>query len=285
MKKILSLVTVALFSTAMAKAQSKEIPMYIRDDVYVDYIEFVKNKDVLKISDFSGKTVRRDVVDMILAQQALKLGGFDYTFNYIPGKVNFRNTRMLQKGQLLMSFDSYWLTDAKSLNEDVFISDPVVRKGEYVAGIYTHPENHNVLKINQLSDLSRLSAVSTPKWKTDWRTLKSLPLAKLVREDEWLSMARMVNMQWIDFMLMPFHNSEDQSFEMDKIHLVPVPNVAVILQDSRHFVISKHHKYGAKAFEAIQMGLKQLRSRGTISKAYRQAGFFVDHTKYNILND
>ena len=258
--------------------------MYIRDDVYVDYIEFVKNKDVLRITDFSGKTVRRDVVDMILAQQALKLGGFDYSFNYIPGKVNFRNTRMLQKGQLLMSFDSYWLTDAQSLKDDVFISDPVVRKGEYVAGIYTHPNNQNVLSVDELNDLGQLSAVSTPKWKTDWRTLKSLPLAKLVREDEWLSMARMVNMQWIDFMLMPFHNSEDQSFEMDRIHLVPVPNVAVILQDSRHFVISKHHKYGAKAFAAIQIGLKQLRERGTVSKAYRQAGFFVDHNEYNILN-
>ncbi len=272
-----------LFSTT-ASAFNKAIPMYIRDDVYIDYTEFVKNKDVLNISDFSGKTVRRDVVDMIIAQQALYLGGFEYTFNYIPGKVNFRNTRMLQKGQLLMSFDSYWKSDALSLSKDVHISSPVVRLGEYFAGIYTHPDNKKVLNVSKLEDLKPLTAVSTPKWKTDWRTLQSLPLAEVVREDEWLSMARMVNMQWIDFMLMPFHNSNDQSFEMEKIHLVPVPDVAVILQDSRHFVISRHHKFGNQAFEAIQKGLIILRQRGTIKKAYTEAGFFIDQSKYTILN-
>jgi len=261
-----------------------ELLIYIRDDVYQDYQTFVAGRDVLLIDSFSGKAIRRDVVDMIIAQQALKHGGFNHHFKYVPGKVNFRNTNLLQKGELLISFDSYWLKDALDLQQHIYISEAVIRKGEYVAGIYTSPNNAKVLNIKSINDLSALTAVSTPKWQTDWQTLKSLPLKKLIREDEWLSMARMVDIKWIDFLLMPFHSSEDQSFTMNKIHLVPVKNIGVVLNDSRHFVISKKHPKGLQAINAINIGLKKLRLKKTIVNAYTEAGFFVDQSKIKIIN-
>lgn len=84
---------------------------------------------MLQIDNFSGKSIRRDVVDMIQAQQALNIGGFEHTFSYAPRKLNFRNTKMLQMGKLLMSFDSYCLSDAKALKDDILISKPVIRNG------------------------------------------------------------------------------------------------------------------------------------------------------------
>jgi len=71
---------------------------------------------------------------------------------------------------------------------------------------------------------------------------------------------------------------------MEKIHLVPVKNVAIILKDSRHFVISKLHPKGEDAYIAMNKGLKILREQGAITKAYKEAGFFVDRSKYTILN-
>lgn len=97
-------------------------------------------------------------------------------------------------------------------------------------------------------------------------------------------MAQMVNIGWVDFMLMPFNSTPDQSFKLDKIHLVPVQNVAVQLNDSRHFVISRQHKYGEAAYHAIQKGLTLLRAQGTIKRAYTEAGFFVDKSQYKVLN-
>lgn len=272
------------FLPTKSLAKQDNILIYIRDDVYLDYQQFLGEKKVTSIDDFSGKSIRRDVVDMIIAQQALKLGGFDHDFSYAPGKVNFRNTKMLQNGQLLISFDSYWRQDAEALADKVHISAPVVRVGEYVAGIYTSPENHKVLAIKKYEDLRELTAVSTPKWRTDWQTLQALPLKKLIREDSWLSMARMVNIQWVDFLLMPFNSTEDQSFTMEKIHLVPVKNIGVVLKDSRHFVISKAHPKGLAAFIAMNIGLKILRERGAIKSAYQQAGFFVDNKQVSIIN-
>jgi len=263
---------------------ASDVTIYIRDDVYEDYLSFVADRNVSQINDFSGKTIRRDVVDMVIAQQALALGGFNHSFSYIPGKVNFRNTKMLEEGKLLISFDSYWLNDATPLSDALFISSPVIRKGEYIAGIYTPPKRKDVLGIKSLADLSKFTAVSTPKWRTDWETLDALPLRQLVREDEWLSMARMVNIGWVDFLLMPFNSTADQSFTLGKIHLVPVPGIGIALFDSRHFVISKKHPLGYEAFIAINRGLQILRTKKAITSAYKQAGFFVNKSEIKILN-
>ncbi|PKI18139.1 hypothetical protein [Colwellia sp. 12G3] len=280
-----ALLIIALFCiTQYAYARQDSVLIYIRDDVYIDYLKFVADRDISLIDNFSGENIRRDVVDMIIAQQALKLGGFEHRFSYAPGKVNFRNTKMLQNGQLLISFDSYWQQDALPLASKVYISDEVIRNGEYVAGIYTSPENSKTLAVKKLSDLAELTSVSTPKWRTDWKTLQDLPLKSLTQDDSWLSMVRMVNIQWIDFILMPFNSTPDQSFTMDKVHLVPVKNIGVVLKDSRHFVISKAHPRGQEAYLAINKGLKILRQQGAIVKAYQQAGFFVDRDIVKIIN-
>jgi hypothetical protein len=265
-------------------SKADDILIYIRDDVYDDYIKFVNDRDVHTIKDFSGKNIRRDVVDMIIAQQALKIGNFQHKFIYAAGKLNFRNTKMLESGRLLISFDTYWLSDAKALNDNVYISKAIIRKGEYIAGIYTSPNNKAVLAIKELSDLQSFTAVSTPKWRTDWQTLQTLPLKELIQEDEWLSQARMVNLGWIDFLLMAFNSTPDQSFSMEKIHLVPVKNIGIVLQDSRHFVISVKHPHGKTALLAMNKGIKQLRDENRIIQAFTQAGFFIDPKKVKILN-
>jgi hypothetical protein len=263
---------------------AKPLTIYIRDDVYQDYLAFLNGRDVLELTDFSGSFMRRDVADMVLLQQALKLGGFHQSFQYLPGKVNFRNTKMLENGELLLSFDTYWLSDAAKLGDKVYISSPIVKRGQYMAGIYASPANSKVFAIKKQDDLKQLTAVSTPKWHTDWATLSALPLKELIREDEWLSQARMVHMQWVDFMLMPFYPSPDGSFELEQIKLQLVPGVAVLLDDSRHFVISKQHPQGKQAYIALNKGLSLLEQQGRIEQLYSQAGFFIDQKKYKVLN-
>ncbi|NTS77794.1 hypothetical protein HR060_13095 [Catenovulum sp. SM1970] len=275
----------ALFtSNANAEAVEKYVDISLRDDVYTDYLVFLNDRDVLSIDSFEGVRIRRDVVDMIIAQQALALGGFQSKFNYFPGRSNYRNAKLLEQGSLLISFDTYWLEDAKAIDYAIFVSEPVIRKGEYVAGIYANPKNESVFNILYLEDLNQFTAVSTPKWKTDWATLSSLPLKELIREDRWLGMARMVDKMWVDFMLMPFYRSEDKIYRLENITLKPVENVAVVLNDSRHFVISRAHPLGSEAFSALQKGLKILREQKKIARAYKEAGFFIDRNKYKILN-
>lgn len=275
---------ITLFFWQSVVAATEQIDIYIRDDVYEDYLKFVDGRDVLSIGEFNSPFLRRDVADMVVLQQALALGGFAKKFNYIPGKVNFRNTKMLENGELLLSFDSYWLTDANAIADKIYISDPVINKGQYLAGLFASPNNKKVFAVTSVEQLAKLTAVSTPKWQTDWQTLSTLPLKQLVQEDEWLSQARMVHMQWVDFMLMPLFNTPDGNYQLEKIHLKMVPKLAILLNDSRHFVISRNHPQGKAAFSALNSGLKQLRSTGKIELIYTRAGFLVNHAHYNILN-
>ena len=278
-KKVLFFLTLLFSSNAHS-----DVLMLIRDDVYTNYQQFLNGRDVLEVNNFSSPFIRRDVVDMIIVQQALELGGFKHKFRYGKGKVNYRNKQLLIKGQLLLSFDSYWLADASELTEHVYVSAPVIRNGEYFAGIFANPNHPKVFQIKQIEDLKQFTAVSTSNWKTDWQTLSELPLKELIEESSWVSQARMVEEMWVDFFLVPFYSSKEDIYEFDNIRLKHVPQIAVLLKDSRHFVISKKHPLGAEAINAIDKGLALMRSQGKIVKAYTEAGFFIDPSKYHIIN-
>jgi len=287
MKVLLIAITfmAACFTHAAIAFDVNKIQIYVRDDVYEDYKRFLNGRNLEEISDFSGQYIRRDVVDMILAQQALALGGFRKEFEYQTGNVNFRNTKLLEQGKLLLSMDSYWLEDAKSMSDAVYISEPLIKRGEYYAGVFYSPNNKKMQQLNSYAQLSEYTSVSTPRWRTDWETLHSMPLQKLFVEHEWISQARMVSMAWADFMLMPLMPSLKNEFNLEGIKLVAHPRLVVLLDGSRHLVVSKNHPYGVEAFKALQEGLKILNERGMIIKAYTQAGFIPDLSKYEVLNE
>jgi hypothetical protein len=260
------------------------VQVFIKDDLYEDYKTFLAGRSALEITDFSHGYIRRDVVDMILVQQALLLGGFNKKFKYQTGNIDFRNTTLLRQGKLLLSFDSYWLEDAKAEQGHVFISDAVIEYGRYYGGIYYAPDNIRMQNVSQLDDFAQLTAVSSPRWRTDWHTLSLMPLKRLAVEHSWIAQAHMVSMQWVDFMLIPLMPSKDNEFKFKDIHLVAHKNLVVLLLGSRHFVVSRHHVDGKSAFKALQIGLDILRSKGTIRKAYKEAGFIPDLSQYTVLN-
>ncbi|MEJ6475053.1 hypothetical protein [Pseudoalteromonas piscicida] len=277
-------IAVWLFCFTSVTSASEAINVFIRDDVLADYQRFVGEREVTSISDFSGQYLRRDVVDMVIAQQALKIGGFDREFTFSPGFVSFRESNLLEKGEQLLHFDSYWLADLVDKGRLLFISAPVIKKGQYYAGIFHGPNNLAVKQLKDPAELKQFTAVSSPKWRTDWQTLTSLSLKQLFAEPEWISQARMVSKGWVDFMLMPLIPNLDNHFVLSEVDLVANKHLIVLLNDSRHFAVSKLHPEGERAFAALQKGLGILRAQGHITKAYEQAGLIPDLTKYQVVN-
>lgn len=271
------------FAANAAKSPNK-IDMYIRDDVYIDFQTFVAGRDVHEITSFTGYRMRRDVVDMVLALQALKLGGFNKDFNYQVGKVTLRNTNILERGKQLLSFDTYWYADAEKISEYAYISEPVFRKGEYLAGVFAHPENRKVFNINSLEDFTKFTSISTPRWHADWETLKSLKLKKLYQDDEWLQQIRAVDKKWADFVLLPFMPAVNNHYKLHSLELLAVPGIALTFNDSRHFVVSKNHPDGQAAYLALQKGLAILTEQKRIKSAYIEAGFIPEKGSVKVLN-
>ncbi len=269
-----------------ALAQQQKVPITVETDIYQLAQNFIAGREILDISDFSGPNLQRDVVEFILIQKALALGGSQIKFSFTVGNYDARNTKLLQSGLLLVNFDSMWLSHISTFKKDVYISDAIIRKGEYWAGLYTSQKNERALTTKNLSDFRGLSVISNKNWYVDWLTLNQLKPKTLIHDEEWLSMAKLVSMQWVDVMLAPFTESYPFTYQGGGYQVIAIEGIKIALNDSRHFVISKKHPYGKETYLALQKGLKILRQRGTITKAFRQSGFFNKRVRsWHIINN
>jgi len=276
--KFLVLIFGVLASSLLATvARAEDIPsvdVLIEDSVYDDYFRFLNGRSVQDIHDFSTVGARRDVVDMVLVQQAIRLGGLTLNFQFKRSDFSARSPKLFIRGEALVSFDSVWRNAARKFEQHVYISSPVIERGQYVAGLWTSPRNGKALAVRTLQDLQQLTAVSSKSYEADWRTLEGLKLKDIRDEYAWISMATLVSKGWIDVMLAPFPRQQPFVIKQEHVTLVAVDGVKVLLDDSRHFVVSKHHPYGAVTFAALQRGMAKLREQGVLNRAYAECGFY-----------
>jgi hypothetical protein len=261
-------------NSALAFEPVAVVDIPIESSVYDDYRRFIGSDSVYDIQSFDHAGTRRDVVDMVLVQQALQLGGYPLQFNFVPSDSSARSVQLFVRGEVLISIDSVWGKTAHSLKPHVYISSAVIERGDYVAAIFTSPHNQKTKSIRQLSDFSGLTAVSSRAFAEDWHLLEQLPLRELRDEYNWSSMAMLVSRGWVDFMLAPFPQHRPFGYQAPGIELVAVEGVKVLLDDSRHFIVAKKHPLAEPVFAALQQGLAILRQQGKLTRAYQECGFF-----------
>jgi hypothetical protein len=260
--------------TMHVQAVTLKTVITVDKDVFEDARRFLNGRDALTITDFDTEYARRDVVDFILIQQAVALGGIKLQVRYEPGNYDARNLRSISSGLLLIGLDTFWLSELSHLENQLYISQPLIRRGEYQAGLYTSPHNTLALAVTELQQLKKLSVVSSKNWHADWHTWQQIGPASLLDEHSWPSQAKLVSKQWVDVMLSPFLPKMPFTISSDEYQLVAVSGVKVMLHDSRHVAVSRLHPEGERVFNALQIGLTLLRQQGVIERAYTQAGFF-----------
>ncbi|MBZ9610139.1 hypothetical protein [Rheinheimera maricola] len=267
------------------EAETLKTVITVDKDVFEDARRFLNGRDALTVTDFSTNHARRDVVDFILIQQAVALGGIKLQVRYEPGNYDARNLRSISSGMLLIGLDTFWRSELSSLQQQLYISQPLIRRGEYLAGLYTSPHNTRALAVTELQQLKKLTAVSSKNWHADWYTWQQIGPASLLDEHSWPSQAKLVSKQWVDVMLSPFLPRLPFTISSDEYQLVAVPGVKIMLDDSRHVAVSRLHPDGERVFNALQAGLTLLREQGVIDRAYTQAGFFHPAVRdWKILN-
>ena len=239
------------------------------------YQKFLNGRSVQDVHDFHATTKGShiEIVEMILLQQALILGGIDkpIVFNPKPS-VNVLEYSDLISGDSLILARSVWHEDILNYRGSLYVSEPVVKFGEYEAGLYVTKRNlhlHNTKK----SQLDDLTVVANPRWKVDWRALSNTELNIISFIGPWETMLEMVETNVVDTMLINFSVSKTLELNFENRVYVPINNLKVFLPDSRHFVVSKRHPDGKAVFEALNKGLSVLRENGTIEKALKQSGF------------
>lgn len=280
LRALLTLAAVA--ATAQARAEDT-ITILTQQDVYNDYLRFIDARDPLTVTHFDGPGSRRDVIEVLLVQQALVLGGMRLPVKLV--KVDNSSdsyTRYLKEilsGNATMGGNSAWLVDLANIKDKIYISAPLIRPGEFEAGLYTTPDNKTALSARNLADVQMLTAVVAESWKPDVATLNSLKLRNVLETQSWDSMVGMVEKGRADVLLAPFQPTPDMSLSLVGYKLVPIPQVKVGLSGSRHYFVSRLAPNGAAADAALEKGLAILRARGVIERAYRESGFFNSRTQ------
>lgn len=271
-----------IFSSITA---AENIKITVETDIYFYANQLIGKGSVFDVTDFHGINSQRDVVEFILIQQALKLGGFKHTLEFELGNYDARNLRLLNKGMLLLSLDSIWLSAAEPYKDNLYISKAIIPKGRYEAGLFTAKENQYKFSDPNLIKFSELSVVSSKDWYVDWITLKAMQPRKLIHESDWIAMAKIVSRGWADVMIAPFKKTQPYVYKGMDYYIEAIPNVKIALQDSRHFVVSKKHPLGQETFTALEKGLEILEQQGVIERAYREAGFYNDTVaNWKVLN-
>lgn len=274
---LIFLVIACLFiSPAFARDQ---LSISAAPDVIADYRRFIKDKDPLQITDFSGPYSRRDVVDLVLLQQALAMGGLAEPVVFVPDTTYRRVLRQISNGLLLSTTTTKWYADLHDSQEQLYISPPVIRDGEFTAGLYSLADNADVLNASS-AELKHLRVISTPQWRTDLQALRESGFDNIVFGGDWDSMLKMLEAGRGELMLMPFPGSEDLSVRINGLNLQPVNGQRVALSGSRHWIVSRTHPQGAAYFNALVEGMNKLRALGRFDKAYRECGFFNPLTEH-----
>jgi hypothetical protein len=282
-----SLIVAAMCTLAAAQlyAQSTTASIAVLPDIHRSYKAFLGDRTPESVDFYGGKNARRDVIELILMQQALALGGFQKPLRFIDEENYFRSIRNVLDGKTLTISGTIWYEDLTGQYDKLHISPAIVREGEFVVGMYTSPNNQRALASKTLAQVNQLKVVTSHQWKPDLNTLKGLGFSNIMYTPNWINMARMINAGRVDVTLSPFEMNLAKSIVVEGIHLVPIEGIKVAISGSRHWPVSKKHPLGDEFYTALVKGVEQLRHAGTIERAYRECGFFhPELTEWKLLN-
>jgi hypothetical protein len=251
----------------------------VDEDIIADYQLFVGERDPLLINYFGGPGARRDVIEIILLQQALALGGFKEKVTLRPENSYLRVLKLVADGHVALSGALMWREDIKPYASHLFKTKAVVNEGEFIAGLYTRADNQRALQANTREKISHLSAASNNHWNADVKTLTELGIRKIHFSTYWVQIVRMVVANRADVTLAPFQVNPDMKVMVDGLELVPIPGIKVALPGSRHWPISKNHPKGREIFDALVRGIEELEKKNIIQRAYEECGFFHPQVK------
>lgn len=260
-------------------AAAPRVVLALPQDVWQDTEKFLKGRAPHAVTEYRSEHARRDVVEVVLAHKALRLGGYDGDVVWARIDAYPRALRETALGTVTMMATSAWDSDISAAQPLLHASSTLIAQGQFEGGLYTHPDN--VARIQALlpGNVHRLSAVCHPAWRIDWTTLESVGVGDVLAVHHWESMVRMVALRRADFLLAPFSATVTLELQAFGQLLRPVPGWKVALQGSRAWAISSQHASALQARMAVQKGLAVLTQRRELERAYTECGFMNVQTR------
>lgn len=263
---------VALCCCLPPPALAASLRVVVTPDVLADYQRLLDGRSPLALTRFQGPGARRDVVEVVLLQQALARGGERGNVELLTAPTYRRLLALIADGHADVSGSSVWGSDIDANAARLQASSALVADGQFLAGFYRSPATGHLDERIRNGQWRGLTAVSSKAWTPDWLALQRLGLDHVYDAAEWPVMVRMVGARRADFLLAPLPGAGSPDIRLDGTRLVPVSGACLVLPGSRHFAIGRHAT-GNSLRQALERGLELLRSQGVVRRAYLEAGF------------
>lgn len=260
--------------TTYADHGEHSVRVVVADDVLRDYALFLDGRDPLEITAFGGKHSRRDVIEVVLIQQALQRGGWRGDVNLLPGGNYARMMQMIADGEADITGSSTWFRDISRNEQRIAASEAIIPNGKFEAGFYMLADNPNRLKTHNLRAIRLMRGASNRNWTPDWLALGKLGLADLIHVPAWELMVQFVAEGRADFLLAPFQPGQEMELVVNDVRMLPIPGFKIALDGSRHFAVNKASDFSSDLIVAVNQGIAELSAIGRIEQAYRESGFF-----------
>lgn len=266
------------------------IKIGVNPTIIKHFKEWTKEVNVYKIDDFSGHSTFRAVPELILMHQAFEKGGLK---NYKIQLIEMPNyARALaqanyysKKKEIYLPGESIW---ESQIDEKLFYAtDPIVRSKQFEQGIFTLPENEEVLKIKTKDELIQFPATTQKTWSLDVAIHKELGTKRLEYTSQIKSMYLMLKKNRVKWLFWTFPQGDPlKGHIMHGVKVVPVPNIKIGMPESRSWLLPKSAPHTREIFEALQRGIRQLRRDGKIERAFYESGFLNENTKsWKVINN
>ena len=274
------LAMIALLSLLSARLMAAESTIIlVPPEVVSSFRDYKGSREVADIRDYrfseeyssqhQDPFINLEVVELVLLVQALQLGGVKGEIKIRPAST-YNIMNKVEKGEVLLGGVSIWRERTASRAKTLWVSDPIIRQGEFQLGLYSCGLPVPVLDIEALQQY-RLSSHSS--WPMVTELLHSLELADLSLSSDWGMVAQHSCNGISDLVAAPFTTSSGLPLRYLEQLLTPVPGVKLRVSGTRHFIISRLHPKGKRTYFSLQRGLRKLRVKGNIARALRQSGF------------
>lgn len=248
----------------------------ITDLINADVIN--KNNQLSCGSKHFGTQIRpsfRGFGDFYIFCNALYYSKLKVKINFIVEASYHRLPRLVESGQADIAIESTWLEDINT--DKVYVSLPIIKQGEFTKGVFTTPD-HPLQKVNIHKQMFiEYSAVTMVNWLSDQKTLKTLT-NQIITASTQVSIFKMLKAKRGDFALFELSPDKPTFDEGNDITLIPIPNIKVIIDGSRHFIVAKKSPHANKLINAINKGLTIMLAKDEIKHIYYKTGFINPET-------
>jgi hypothetical protein len=260
-----------IFLICLVGAQNTfaKVLVAVPSNVLVDYKKFLGTRLVSEIKSYGGDDSSREIVDLILFQQAFLKANHLETVELVSVENFKKASEDLKSGSVFTYGSSLWLPDIKEMG--AIETEPLVEAGQFESGVFTTVTNLRANNAKSLSDLQKLKAVSSEKWIVDWQTLSSLGIPT-TSVATWKEMVTALTSQHADIVLAPLMGDPNGDIRAGDVKLRPIKGIKVGLNSSRHFVVSKAYPNSGVLLAKLNEGIRKLKKEGVVRKAYLESG-------------